>query len=348
MRNYNFILFNILRKKKLCKFALSIFSIAIFMFLISICLKNGIQNRYKQIKNENIDHNYIIIKSDKDYDSMINDLKKVDGIKKYYPFEYLKIDDKYIIYADNDLINLSDGNYILEDDEILVPYQYSKEIGDNISLSINNKLYSFTIVGKYKPSNFRFSIEYEIYEPFIVSNKFIDNQINKSSLNEIVVCVEDYEDVNKFISKLQEYGEYDISIYDANKTFIERYKSFSNIISMLSLVLIIFSGILVVIINCFIFYDNKTDIAILRSIGYSNGKIFILNTFYSFLLFCVSYVPVNLFVILLSIIFNNVFNFNINIIFYSFIYYVAIIILSIFLINLIGNRLKVKTLLSNK
>lgn len=348
MRNYNFILFNVLRKKKLCKFALSIFSIAIFMFLMLICLKNGIQNRYKQIKNENIDHNYIIIKSDKDYDSMINDLKKIDGVKNYYPLEYLKIDDKYIIYADSNLINLSAGNYIIKDDEILVPYQYNKEIGDNISLNINNKLYSFTIVGKYKPSNFRFSIEHEIYEPFIVSNKFLGNHINKSSLNEIIVCVEDYEFVNKFISKLQEYGGYDISIYDANKTFIERYKTFSNIISMLSLVLIIFSGILVIIINCFIFYDNKNDIAILRSIGYSNNKIFMLNTFYSLLLFCFSYIPINLFVILVSIIFNKIFMFNVNLIFDSFIYYVAIIILSIFLINLIGNRLKVKTLLSNR
>lgn len=348
MKNYNFILFNVLRKKKLCKFVLIIFSVATFMLLMSKCLKNGMKNKYEQIKSENIDHSYINIKSNKGYDNIINDLKKIDKVKNYYSLEYLQIDDKYIIYVDNNLINLSSGKYVIEEDEILVPYQYDKEIGDSISLNIDNKLYLFTIVGKYKINNLRFSIEHQINEPFIVSHKFISNFINKNSINEFVIIVEDYEYVDQVIVKLQEYSGYDISIYDANKVLIERYKTFSNIISMLSLIIMIFSSILIIITNCFIYYDNKNDVAILRSIGYSSNKIFMLNTFYSLLLFCLSYIPVSLIVMLLSIVFNKIFAINGNIMFNSFIYYIGIIVSSMFLINIIVNKFKVKSLLNNK
>lgn len=54
MNKYNFLIFNILKKKKLCKFSIKMFSIMIISYVIILGLNNGIENKYNDIKEKYI------------------------------------------------------------------------------------------------------------------------------------------------------------------------------------------------------------------------------------------------------------------------------------------------------
>lgn len=63
MLKYKFLLFNIFNKKKLCKFSIRLFAIMIFLYIVISDLTNGLNIKYKNFKEKNLNHNYVIIYS---------------------------------------------------------------------------------------------------------------------------------------------------------------------------------------------------------------------------------------------------------------------------------------------
>lgn len=74
---YKFLYFNILQKRKLCKFSIIMFAITFILCTLTLGLKNGVYNKYKEINNSNIDHSYLIVNSDNTYEDLYEDIKKI-------------------------------------------------------------------------------------------------------------------------------------------------------------------------------------------------------------------------------------------------------------------------------
>ncbi|MEG1647381.1 MAG: hypothetical protein RR325_01280 [Bacilli bacterium] len=82
--------------------------------------------------------------------------------------------------------------------------------------------------------------------------------------------------MNILLESFSGYVNYEISVYAKNTMQLNRYHSLCNNIQLLSKILILFSFLFVIAVNCIIIYDERYDIAIMKSIGYSNFRILLL------------------------------------------------------------------------
>lgn len=291
MKKYNFLLLNILKKKKLCKFSVRMFTIMIISYISILGLSNGIENKYNDIKNKYIIDSYTTISSSKEYSVMINDIKKTELVQKYYPLMYYQNDTAEFIYIDDNIIDVKYGNYINNKNEVIVSKYTNLNINDTINVYINDYEYKLIVVGIYEEINYRISMNHQITNPIICSYDFLYNIIDLNNIHEIVVQINNYDNVNAFLKKIHSYGFYDSIINDKNSNILNRYKSFLNGIINLSKIVMLFVILFVGIINFVIINDNIIDIAILKSFGYSNIAITILIFIYSLLLLLISLVP---------------------------------------------------------
>ena len=346
MKNYKFLLFNIFKKRKLCKFAILMFGIMICVYISVLGLKNGIGTEYKKIKNENIDHNYFLLSSEKKYKKMSEEIGDLAIVEKYYPLMHLSVDGYDLIYEDNTLITISDGENIKNKNDIVIPFDNEKNIGDKMQLDIDGINYVFNVIGKYSSNNYKYSIKKEIINPIFVSKEFIEDHINLEDIDEIVVCIIDYDYIEQFLSNIKEYGGYEVSIYDANTELLKRYQNFNNMIVVLSNVMVFFSFMFVIVISSFIIHDNKTDIAIMKSIGFSNLKILSVVVFYSILLLCISLIPSTIITLLLSLLFDKLIILNGNVYVQCFSSFFIVTLLSLIILYFIVRRINIIKLLN--
>lgn len=302
MKKYKFLIFNILKKKKICRFSIIMFMLMMIIFLSILGIKNSMLQKYENIKLQNIDHNYILLKSsNKSYYQMIDEIKDIKFVEKYYPVMYAKIDNNYFIYDDCENLSILEGKCVSSKNEVLVSFN-QENISDKISLTLNEKEIDLNVVGKYDWKTFSFSDE--IKNPIIISKELLDS-LDVEYTNEVVVKINDYENREKFLHLLAEIGGYNTSVQGKNEEILDRYRAYYNIINFLSKILVIFCSTIIFIVNIIIIYDNKQDIAIMRSVGYSNLKISLLMSIYVFLILLLSLVPGIVISILISLILKN-------------------------------------------
>lgn len=244
---------------------------------------------------------------------MVNDIEKTHLVRNYYPILYYQSGDNEFIYLDSNLINIKSGNYINNDNEIIVSKSMNLNINDIVSFNINNYEYKFTVVGIYEEID-NISINNQLDSSIICSYNFLSNIVDKNNINEIIVLVNDYDNLDTFLEKLHSYNNYDTLVNDSNSSVLNRYKTFSIGINILSKVIILFIVLFVGIINFIIINDNIIDISILKSFGYSNKLISVLIFIYSLLLLLISLVPSIIIILILSILFNTIIILKISII----------------------------------
>lgn len=306
MMKFNFLVLSILKKRKLCKFCITMFSIMIFLYIGTLGLTKGIENKYNNLKFKNINHNYIVLKSNKSIDEMENDIKNVKYVYNYYPVLYTIIGNNELYYIDNTLLNFMNCKSINSKFDIIVPWNKNDGIKKNLKMNYNNKQYDLRIIDTYKSFATKFSINNNINNPIIVSKELIYEFIDKTSLHEIIVRIDDYDNLDKFLSSIRKHGDdYDVMIIDENSALLNRVHSFYNNIKILSNVLIIFNILFITIINIVIIYDNKSDIAIMKSLGYSNYILLLFIILSSTLLLFISLIPLMSLLLILSMLFKS-------------------------------------------
>ncbi len=303
MKKYNFLLLNVLKKKKLCRFSIRMFTIMIISYISILGLSNGIENKYNDIKNKYIIDSYTTISSSKEYSDMVSDIEKTKLAKKYYPLMHYQNDTTEFIYIDDNIIDIKYGSYINSENEVIVSKSMNLNINDTINVHINDYEYKLTVAGIYDDINYNISMNHQINNSIICSYDFLYSIIDLNNIHEIVVQINDYDNVDNFLKKIHSYGSYDSIINDKNSNILNRYKGFSNGMVNLSKIVMLFIILFVGIINYVIINDNIIDIAILKSFGYSNMATTILIFTYSLLLLLISLVPgitISLMLLLLS------------------------------------------------
>ncbi len=342
MLKYKFLCLNILKKRKLCRFSIIMFVIVFIFNLFILGLSNGIRIKYEKIKKDNIDHNYIMIESDKSYEDIINDLKKLDYIEQYYPVFFGENNNVIFSYLDNKLINLIDGNYAINKNDIVVSNNSGKQIGDIIEININNQLYQLKVVGIYNADNQELVINHFIEDIIYISNEFSNEIIESNNIMRVMIKTNDYINVEPLIKNINEIGGYNLTIMNtSNSEILDRYYSFYNIINTLSKFLIVFSSLLIIIVEFVIVYDNRLDIAIMKCIGYSPFKISLLMIYYSLILLTISLVPSTIIISFICFVLNEYISISIDIIVKIFIEFIAIKLIITAILYFIINKINV-------
>ncbi len=333
MGKYNFLIFNIFRKKRLCKFVFKMFFIITVCYISILGLNNGVKNKYNEIKNKYIGDSYIVLVTNKKLDTVINEIKQVGHIKQYYPLMYIENDVYNFTYFDDNLISIKTGRNILSKNEIIVPESFNKNIDDIISVYINGENYQLKVVGIYENNKYRFSINNDLDNPVFTSFDFLNEKIELNSIHEVVIQVDDYDNMSKFYDGIHKYGDYDTIVNDENSIILDRYHNFCTIVDVLSKVITLFSILFIIIIINVIINDYKLDIAIMKSMGYSNNIIFLLLLNYSLLLLLLNSIPSTSFLFILSMIFKKLLIISFNLFLKCYISFIIIIFFTFLLLH---------------
>ncbi len=346
MKKYSFLFLNILNKKKLCRFSIIIFCIMTTFYIVVSGLNNEFKNKYNKIKLDNIDHNYIVIGSATGYDAIKKDIEVLKNIEDFYPLLYVSDDIYDYIYEDNSLISLTDGKHINSRNEIIVQKNNKYKLNDVIKLNIKDVTYELKIVGFYDSNERRFSSYHSIDYSIFMSYDLMNEISNLEDVNEVLVKINDYENIDEFLTSVNLLENYDIIVYDSNSQLIERYYNFCSIFQNLSNLLTIFCFLVIVITGCIIIYDNKYDIAIMKSVGYSNIRISLLMTFYSLLLLLLSLLPTILILFIIYIVFSELI-ITISIIFRCLLYFIMLLLFVAFILFFIIYKINIVKLIKN-
>lgn len=285
MLKYSFLSLNILKRKKLCRFSIIIF---VIMFVLSISIMGigkELNLKYMKLEKENINHSYIMLITDTK-DIKDEKISKIEHIKKYYPILIYNNNETKYMYFDNNLIKLEKGNYITKKNEIIIPNSIKKNIGNTIDVIVRNKAIKLNVVGIYDIEHQKFPLTKFLDNLVITSYDFVSE--NYDNIFGMLIQVDNYKNVSTVIEEIKDIGNYDISITDENVEILDRYSNFYNIINNLSKILIIFTCLLTIIVEFIIIYDNKVNISIMKSFGYSCFKITCLMMYYSIILLSIS------------------------------------------------------------
>ncbi len=302
MKKHKFLIFNILKKKKICRFSSMMFILMMIIFFSVLGIKNGMLQKYERVKLESIDHNYVLLKSsNKSYYQMIEEIKDIKFVQKYYPVMYAKVDNTYFVYDDCENLSILEGNCISNKNEALVNF-YQENGSDKISITLDGKKIDLNVVGKYRSKSFSFSDD--ITSPVIISKELLES-LDVQYTNEIVVKINDYENREKFLNLLVKMEGYNTGVQGSNDGVLDRYRSYCNIMNCFSNILVFFCFAIIFLVNIIIIHDNKQDIAIMRSVGYSNLKISFLMSIYVFIILLLSLIPGIVISIFFSAIFKN-------------------------------------------
>lgn len=346
MEKYSSLIFNIFRKKKLCKFSISLFFILILFYILILGLRNGIKDIYLDVQKENIEYNYMIIGSTNKYDKIKEDIAEITYIKQYYPLIQINNGEYTFTYFDNNLIDLKDGSFIKDKYDAIIPNSLKKNVNEYIEAHINNVAYKLKVTGTYNSDEFKFNFN-NASDNIIISQELLKeiNDINDNNL--VIVEVDDYSNIDTVVNQFKNLNNYEISIYDVPGNAVQRYYDFYNNISRLSNVLIIFVFFFMIIVNSVIIKDSKTDIAIMKSIGYSNFKISLLFIIYSLMLIFIALIPSFIIAIIISLLLKQIIIIN-SIIFIKLLRDLMIaILLVIFISNLIIEKINIIKLIKN-
>lgn len=343
MQKYKLLFNCFFKKKKLLKFVVKMFSIITVGVILIFSLNTYINKKCDTIKMENIKNNYVLLSSQKDYKDVIKEIDK-KYIKNYYPVMIFRTQENSFIYADNNLINLKEGNYPKSIYEIVVNQNSNEKINDIISINADGNFYNLQVVGIYESNDFSFSMK-DITEEIIFASFELMEKIGISE-NELLIQVNDYKNLDLFLKQLNEKKEYSIGVYERNIDILNKYFEFKKNIDILTKVVMVFAIILIVIVDVIIVNDNKIDIAIMKTIGFSDLKICLLFLAYISLIFLMSLIFSLIISLLLMVMLKNIFVISLSIIVIQIIKLLLSLIFSTFFMFLIINKISIINLMN--
>lgn len=321
------LIFNYFRnKRKVHPFFLMIFScLLVIIFLIYLIQYFDYVN-VVNIKNKLINRTFIT--------NFEHRKLNLNNIKHTYKMDIvpLSFSDKItasLIYFPMDEIKIKYGNKCKRKNDILISLELAEKININKPISLVNKEVSgnvygnkttFKIVGIYDNSsvinnNYIYTLEETIN---INDYRKISTSYNHEHL--YVIIIDDYKNYNYVINEFSTH-KIDISLLsDLGKSEIITYEYIIKFLKVMKLVTIIAIFIILFIVINNILFDEKKDIAILKTAGYNEKniiKILLLRIYCFFSLALIIIIPIIVFMILLILIFK-IPSFLYNFIFYDY------------------------------
>ncbi len=135
--------------------------------------------------------------------------------------------------------------------------------------------------------------------------------------------------------------ENNANIIEINGSSIEQYDKLINNIDIFTEVISFFLLLLIIIVNCIIIHDNKMDIALLKSFGFSNMKISILIFTYSIQLLLLACVPSMFIIGIIQILFKDFLSINLITITNCLLCFIIIFIFTMLIINILIRRINI-------
>ena len=302
---------------------------------------NIISNVVNELENESINRGLEVNIDKENAEKYFNNNPKVQF---YYPLvsnEPIK-GDKFIIninYFNYRTVKLLYGRKINENNEIIISKNYlnylkldEQSYAKQIKLKLNNKDYSFNIVGVTNNNYAHIYMNYDLF-----------NEIFDLALDKYYVMTTNHTNFEQLSKELSENNFYNNLSDSTGEIEIDSLKEIRNIFFYLGIGLCILIFIFIYMIIKNIVNDEIKDIAIFKAIGFKYKKIlqillfrflFLLSIIYLiFLIFILILTIINYFIIKVSYIsFSNLFNFT-NI--------TTLIILFIVLFNLLFTNIKI-------
>lgn len=346
----------ILKAFKIKKLKLYILVLTCLIFIINITalLISYIDNK---INNKIINkfENRIMYVVNNDNLDKYNKIKKLSYIENVYynlePFRVIYNGDQNLYFKHiNPTIDLKIiyGKSKINSNEIIVPNtffsnDYKEYIGHNIKININNSSIELKISGIYSSDNM--SGEY-IY---VSNNSIINNFINEK--NNYIVLINNKNNYDKVADELKKYN---CKIESLDNTYMNESSTYKDINRFLKCFYVFNCIFFILLFASLLFYnifENKYNIALLKTFGYSNN--FIKNIFLLLfaLILIISYLICSMGISVLSAILFQIFKIkdflNFNIIITNFFVMYCIITLIIFLSLFKINKISIIKLLKN-
>ncbi len=347
MGKYNFLIFNILKRKKLCKLSISVF-LVVFITLISILgLRNGLSNQYNKLKEKYIVSTYVVITTDNNYHTITDFIKDYHYIKQYYPYLKLEKDNNTFLYYDDNLVKINKGRKIKKENEVIVSSNSEFQIGDYLDLRTNKKEYNLKIVGKYDEGTFFNADNYDTNSslPILCSFSLMNKIVNKNNIDKVIVQIKDYSYLNSFLSELEKNENFQMHIDPTYNDILDKNNKIILNIDFFINVIVIFLLLFIEVVDLIIIYDNRVNFAILKSVGFSSAKISVLTLLYSILLLFISFffsIPILSIIILL---FNKFFAFNFSLLMKILVYFITIFTINGLILYFVIRRINIIKLL---
>lgn len=307
-------------------FMLSILSGVFALTFSDLALKTREDQLRKNTLNTQLS---IITKDEKDIyfesENILEKVKNIDGIDSISPriggqalcnddlisFVGIDIEKQINVYDfeyEDKLDNISDSDSILVSSSFIE--KYSKNIGDNVTLNINEKDYVFKITGILKKQGDFQSIE----EVFISLDKAQEALSEEGKVYSLGVTLTDLSKIDNVFNALT--NSVDDKLIVDKKYDINDYKSFIDIISVAMRIFTVFS-IIISILLCYstyksLIYDRVKLIGTYRSLGISKLGIYI-SMFFELIMIVIPSVILGEIVsnILMRFIISSMFNYNI-------------------------------------
>lgn len=289
----------------------SLITICITFLIIIINIYNKTSFSILEREN-NIINRELVISTYDDLETVKKKLESIKSIKKIYKFIH-PIDAKLIV---DEPINIQITSGTLEHfPKVLAGYNIKEEDKNNIilpskmyiqnklilgetllnrqiafSINIDDKVIQYTgkVVGIYESQNDSENFAYISYNDMY--NILYSDNDNDKNLNTYSIIIDRQENVNKAIDNINKHG-YNASLYNnVLQKETNMLKILKNIITLM-IVSLIFSLYIILhaIINNML-NEEKKEIAILKSIGYNNIRIFLISLFRTMFLIIVSFI----------------------------------------------------------
>ncbi len=338
-----------------------IYTILLFFIIVLFIIILLINKYYNFYKNEifgSKEENRTLIVKEYD-DNIIKELENNDNIEKYSAnynsLEFRNKNQENIVVdssEENIKINIYNNEEVLKgrnnikENEVVISQYYfmsskltNDDINENkeISLYLDNKLYTFKIIG----------VTYENKNDIYISREMFE-KINTNRSISYNVVVDKYINLNNVLNKLEDQGCI-VSLYSSHIEIknINIIQKIFNYILLFSLI-IIFIALYYMIKN--MFYNEEKNLAVLKSIGYKNNQLSIIIFVRIFLVLMFSIIIFIVFFELIKYIIELVLN-NSNIILfvksinvYKYSLLILIVFLTILILNILFYKRKIKNM----
>ncbi|MBP3254943.1 MAG: ABC transporter permease [Clostridia bacterium] len=311
--------FSLKKNRKTIIYIVSL-SLILALFCSLYNFKSLINNIFESNIKNNIKNRCIYVTSVNELD--IESIKNVENIKNAYYFIDIcnaSIEDEEIKIKTGDIEQIP--NVIYGNDlsfegstdilEIIIPESIQKKfseslINKNVIINVNHKEnIEALIVGIYNGDKY----DNTIYVSLSNINKIIE--LNPKILNKYsgFVIADSYDNINKIIEKLMEYG-YNCNLFDTSgEKDIYSYENISKFLSIFIFLMIICVYVIIRITIKNFIDDEEKELAIMKAIGYNNItilKTIILRTLtISIIAFLISYMLVKIINVGIMNLFNN-------------------------------------------
>lgn len=278
---------------------MSLFVISFLMILVLISTKEYYQYVLDSGIGTKIENRKLLVLNNEDFPEVLD---TNNYIKEYYPNTNINSvfnNEKLLLsYLTKDELKLTNGKYISNTNEIIVPKKLESYLNNNINIKVDNQEYTLKVVGISDIDN------------IVVSKNFL-NQLIESFNLEIEyynIISSNYNDIEKIIDLFDQSGYISFLASDEGLSEYDELSKFIDMLYMFIYTLIIFDFIFIIYIIKNIINNEKKEMAIFKAIGFRNLRInFIIISRIILMVIMSSFLSLLLFIIILNMI-NDILN----------------------------------------